>query len=109
MDEDSSATPLRDCKGKVFLLFSALQYCPSYSKFCLVEFTGHSSSEINFHNYLFNFLIIKGIIPGWQEANLLTLTGQCSTQTPRSACDSFVSFHKTGVNGRNAALTVKWD
>ena len=65
---------------------------PGHSKFCLGEFTGHSRSGINFHNYLFNFLIIKGIIPGWQEANLLTPTGQCSTQTPTWACDSFVSF-----------------
>lgn len=79
MHGDSFAHFLKELLSKAFLFCSALQPCPWYSKFCLVEFTGHSSSGINFHNYLFNFLIIKRIIPAWQEANLLTPTGQCST------------------------------
>lgn len=70
---------LRDCQAKAFCFCSALQPCPWYSKFCLAKFIGHSSSGINFHNYLFNFLIIKDTVSGWQDANLLTPTGQRST------------------------------
>lgn len=96
-------------KMRFSCFISALQLCPSHSKFCLVEFTGHGSSGIHFHNYLFNFLIIKGIIPGWQKANLLTPRGQCSTQTPTSARDSFVFFCITSARRRDAARAVKRD